>query len=470
MPCVILGWLTSRVPVFYGALAAWVALFSVSTLLSQLTGSNGWLPMWYWLAAYVSVCTAVVGAALLFRERLPLILAIALFGMLMADAAIWASEAWLDASVRPAATVPSSARPAHTIHIVLDEQIGLAGFGSDLSEAIEAERTWRDILLRHRFTVFPRAFSNYDVTLDSLPAILWDRSIKYPNEALTPNHLVLRNMRFADASARGMRLAVYQSDFLGFNDNAYAYDLVRTYRTNELSALLLAPGTVTDRARHIALRFGLMDRPVALLLQPYIRRTNFWSNLAPLTTKRVWPDVLSADIRSASEPTLFFMHLMSPHRPFAYRADGSIRPLATITRQPSDARGKRAAYAEQSQWLARQVDGLLGALEASGTLESATVILHGDHGSRIRTLPDEAPPEDWSASEVTATFSALFAYRTPVSGPARIDTDVESLVRLLRRVDGRPLTHPGEDLSQLWVARTHGGFAGPLSAVELFKE
>jgi hypothetical protein len=114
---------------------------------------------------------------------------------------------------------------------------------------------------------------------------------------------------------------------------------------------------------------------------------------------------------------LFFVHLLIPHRPYIYRADGSTRDLREVGSQ----RGLWAfdtkeydslyrEYGEQLQFLAGQLDAFLNGLKQTGLYDSTTVIIHGDHGSRIRLLDAKHGEHFERLRRETAGFNPLSRY------------------------------------------------------------
>jgi arylsulfatase A-like enzyme len=67
-------------------------------------------------------------------------------------------------------------------------------------------------------------------------------------------------------------------------------------------------------------------------------------------------------------------------------------------------------YWDQIQCVWRQVDELLAAVNANEQLNDSIILLHSDHGSRIRASKDEAISD---AQRDDDLHSALFAVRGP---------------------------------------------------------
>ena len=64
--------------------------------------------------------------------------------------------------------------------------------------------------------------------------------------------------------------------------------------------------------------------------------------------------------------------------------------------------------------MTQQLQGLFDALKVAGVFDEATIIVHGDHGSRINLGSDQ---ERLTPSGVVERFSTLFAIKSPQVTP-----------------------------------------------------
>jgi hypothetical protein len=156
---------------------------------------------------------------------------------------------------------------------------------------------------------------------------------------------------------------------------------MREYDFNDVSALLATTASWSERARHIFIWYFLLDRPIALLIHDYFPDLPSTLRTGPLSVRKLWPRTIAQDILRARRPTLFFVHLLTPHSPYLLDSQGNVRPYREWQRQPEYTREYRK-YCEQSAFLARQLEDFFGPLQQAGVLESARVVVHGDHGSR----------------------------------------------------------------------------------------
>ena len=118
-----------------------------------------------------------------------------------------------------------------------------------------------------------------------------------------------------------------------------------------------------------------------------------------------------------------------------------------LTAQEYDERYGR--YCEQVQFVAGQLDGFFGTLQRGGVLDGMTVVVHSDHGSRIRRafaeLPPHQAPRDVDAEQLDYPaqptsrdlldrFSTLLAIKRGGARTPSVDPELHSVLTLLSRV------------------------------------
>jgi hypothetical protein len=458
LPSFALSRLPGGKPVFFGVLSVWAAFFSATSVRAEL-----W-PSVPWILAFGALAFLLLGATAVFRDRFPSLLALMLGGM-------FGAEVWLASTAGSPGGPPPAAveRLPHTIYLVLDEQAGIAGFPPLIQECADAAGAWRSTMERHGFTVYPNAFSNYSVTWQSLPSILNDQLLRPKGLYMLEGNLLAGNALFARATARGQEIAVYQSDYVRFNLPRYRYSRVREYDFNDVSALLATDASWSERTRHLLIWYFLLDRPIALLVHEYSPGLPLTVRTGPLSIRKLWPRAIAQDILRARRPTLFFVHLLAPHSPYILDSKGNVRPYRDWPRQAEYTREYRN-YCGQSAFLARQLNDFFGALQQGGVLESARVVMHGDHGSRVKRYSAEP-----TLRELLDSFSAMLAIRQPGPGLARVDSTKGSLLSLLRQSEGRP-AGTEQDLNSVFLGgpeesdKSDIGDLRPVSILDLWKE
>jgi hypothetical protein len=370
-------------------------------------------------------------------------------GLLIAVLAHLPWAAWSHAAL-------SRVKPTHVVWILLDEQMGLAGL-----PATPACRQARDeltrVLFKYNFTTYPYAYSNYAGTIDSVPSILNERLLRYPRELIDRTgqgdlrqYRIRENRAFTDFASEGYRVVGYQYASLRFCEPSVSAEC-HNY-TLSLSGLHRAPGNWRDRLRWLVGNYQASD-PVRSFTRGFFFFRLGVRMAGPLGVSELWPDRLAADILMTDQPTFFFAHLLTPHSPYLYRSDGTVRDLHEWSDDRADERVNAAAYkdryqryCEQVQYVSGQLDQFLGTLRAQGGFDRMTIVVHGDHGSRIRLNLDEKAeaPEDEDAEtldrgkdtdgrDLMDHFSALLAIKAAGATKPRESSDRHAILTLLER-------------------------------------
>ena len=475
LPCLALAFLPGGKWSFYALLAPWAAFFATSGVKADLFPT---VSLW-WVFAGLTMLTA--GGIALFRERFPLLMAILLIGMFAAEAALVAAGSGIFAAPPP---LPPTPGLPHAIYLVLDEQTGIAGFPKQIPACAEAARVWLDTLSRHGFTVYPNAYSNYNLTQPSLASVLNDSLLNHGTQFQRRNGMMSGNVLFGKAVALGMSLAVYQSGYIRFNHPGFRYAQVREYDPGDVSALMSTAASWSDKTRHLAVWYGLINRPLGVFIRRYFPRApeSIW--IGPLSIRKVWPQTLLQDILAADRPTLFYAHLLAPHYPYVFDAKGKVLPLRDwprpLSTSPEDTDRRYRAYCAQSTHLAHQLKGFLGQLQQAGMLRNAQIFLHGDHGARVSVTPNmEAPHLDpvktYAGNPTLASlldsYSAMLAVRMPgqKQPPVSVDPTKGSLIYLLRKIGGRT-DEPGAEINKVYVLGLDRSIAASIPILDYWKE
>jgi hypothetical protein len=228
---------------------------------------------------------------------------------------------------------------------------------------------------------------------------------------------------------RGYRVSVIESDHMDVCPDAMRGTIdCSTYSISFPHPDVLAALQLDERIRVLAQQlqndyFGL-GRPRQVGLYRLLtfamagkERLHHFPMMHTLLSRPVLAEAL-ARMRGAGRGELYFIHLLEPHYPYVFRADCSIRPfsewrapIAERDGAPSTTWAMRyRLYWEQIQCVWKQVDELLAVVNANEQLKDAIILLHSDHGSRIRAPKTEAVDE---AQRDDDLHSALFAVRGP---------------------------------------------------------
>lgn len=349
------------------------------------------LSRWVHLNVVVLALFLVLSLGLMmWRLKDRFYLAVAVFSTTLLAANLFQIGA--PAHILPAADAGSGQRaPAHFLYLVLDEHMGPEGLPTDIDECRQARRRIERTAWRWNLTLHSNAYSNYATTFDSLTSAMNGRLLARHLELSPPpdghgiHHLDTQTFRDA-ATRQGYALRFIQLrnvDFTGGNPElAFNYD-------DSIAEAGNMPGGWTDRFKLLVGRYQASDLVFARFKGFFPFRFGL-RMLFPLSAGRQWPVWLIEEILAAKRPTLFFAHILCPHGPYLYKADGTLRaPREWVHDQDyqrlneADYRARYARYGEQVQFLQTQLSYLFTELNARGFFEPMTVVVHGDHGSRI---------------------------------------------------------------------------------------
>ncbi len=348
-----------------------------------------------WIVLGVAAASGAMMAAM--GSKFFAVLLVYLAGVLFADT-VTALAGPARAFIEGAEATNGARDVQHVVYIVFDELIGLEGFPSDIEGSLQAKRDLEEVLLNNNFTVYPSAFSNYRSTSDSIPSIVNNQLLKSTGQYFGQDEQrsgLKENRLFETYRKRGYAVRVYQSDYLGFAKSDGSSVVARTYKAEGLAAMHLIQMEWTQRLYQIVtiylqtdeLWWSACQALLPVRLQPSLYR------MGPLAIRGVWPSALASDIKTARGNTLFFAHLMLPHYPYVYRKDGTVRGIDEWFHdanldfyQEAEYRHWYRDYMEQVEFLTGQLREFLGDLRAAGVYDSTMVIIHGDHGSRLRLL------------------------------------------------------------------------------------
>ncbi len=334
------------------------------------------------------------------------------------------------------------------VHLVLDEHIGVAGIPEEIPGGRELKRDIVAFYERHGFRLYPNAFSHYWNTEESLSNLVNGTisPIMQANIRIDGMFVLARNRWFDTLRERGYRIQVMQTDYLRFCTGKDV-EVCHTYPPNSVGSLRneadVKPATTVTailqtylenrlRYRELGPFYENRIQPAASALGIKIPGWN-WDpvNLGPVVSKMVFADMVGA-VQRRPEGTAFFAHLILPHNAYLLDADckpnkdfinwvfrnGSmLRPELSNT--PASRARRYALYFEQIRCIYHLLDGLFSAMRADGSLDKATIFVHGDHGSRIAMYdPQLHFASLLTAQDIVDGYSTLYAVRMPGLAPS----------------------------------------------------
>lgn len=432
--------------------------------------------------------TLIIALAVMFfiRDHANQVLIGGFFAMLVITliSGIWASG---DPPVRVEKSTDNEKRPL-IVHIVLDEYIGLAGMEAATEEGAAHASAIGAFFRDAGFRVFSNAYSRFFKTETSLAGALnFDSGVEARRD-LSQKHYGFsldRNEHLRTISERGYRIHIYQSDYLDLcNSEGVTVRTCTVYRPDQLSASVVAGLPAGERVR---LLFGMYYSSIAVikltrLIEKPVRDwlSRHGIKLPPL---RLWhgrvgpiavaPTIerLIDDIGHARAGDAFFAHLLMPHYPYVYGADCSVEaPISSwrlrFDRQRRNTQeSRRQSYVQYFRQLGctqTRLAAIFNAMKRAGTYDSATIIIHGDHGSRIALAdPNAETLSDLTPTDFSDAYSTLFAVKAPAVAPG-IDRRMLSLPALMSYAASPQETQLTEDPAPAVFVPTVNGASTPV--------
>lgn len=330
-------------------------------------------------------------------------------------------------------TTPGDPSLPLSLHIILDEHIGVEGIPNEFDPDAHHAEGLRDFYLDRGFQVYGRAYSRFFNTWATIPNLMnFDfrgRETAFRG-GVKGGFFVTKNAYFDLMRKRGYELHVYQTRFLEYCGEKTRSDFATcfTYGLEVLSSIERSGMPFDDKLRII---FGVYTRLSEILLDLRLPP----SRLSSISAMGIM-DQVKNDVSRAAPGMLFVVHLMLPHYPYAYdeSCDAYDDPWSWLYSMDYSSggdprRNSEASRAERYPYYLAQVScttsklgKLFDALEEAGLYDDMKIVVHGDHGSRItRRVPDRRKPTvPISNSDYVDCFSTLFAVKLP-GVPARYD-------------------------------------------------
>ena len=342
------------------------------------------------------------------------------------------------------------------IHIILDEHIGLAGLPAEIAKSDAIRETVPRIF--KDFRIYSHAYSRFAETKFSLTSLM-NRDLGANVAALVEGEDVKfapkKNDWFDALDAKGYAIKVYQSAWFDMCGGSRAVDACYTYSFFSPNALQRTPLSTVQRLR--ALTSKLLIGDGALQMEPLV-------SMEALARFR-------SDVAQSSRGVAYIVHLLIPHFGYLYGADCTLLDPAHWERDrfgedrvysPEERDGLYRRYLPQMACADREMDLLFAELKTLGIYDEATIIVHGDHGSRIGERPYITEmPQSLTTQDMIDHYSTFVAIKAPGTAPG-IDDRPEALQRIFADafLGGSLPTSPGP--GKIFVRRDEENNFGPL--------
>lgn len=341
-------------------------------------------------------------------------------------------------------TAPGADLPP-VLHLILDGHIGVEGIPLDIAGGRELKQRIKAFYLKHGFRLFGRSFSEYPLTPPSMSVLLnGPKTVPLVETTGTENTRwdLPENLYFSKYLDKGYIIRVYETEYVRYCGSTerrpeYCY----TYSTSGLRLIDGLGLTMAEKAEFIVAGYLSRSRLYFFLFRGYDylrirlkaqgvvdlprgnRRSYTLHSLGTLATlRRLKEDMVAGPAAGR----MFFAHLMLPHQPYFLTPECRLRDFDDWynrklyhddLKRVGSSRYRVEAYQryfEQTTCLLARLDDLFDAMRDRGIFEAATIIVHGDHGSRI-TIRDPVfeNADRLSPRDLIDAYSTLFAIRAP---------------------------------------------------------
>jgi len=348
------------------------------------------------------------------------------------------------------------------VHLILDQQIGPDGVPEGVEGGHQVRRSMVQFFSDRGFRIYPKAFTHFAATLESIPDIM--------NGAVTPSarkylyqkdgHTILANNAWLGyLDKKNYNIKVIQSIYLDFcKPKTFRISYCITYNPADTRIIHEFDLTILDKSGWLFSYFLSVDHEILTkILNLSLYNLNKFLiasgieisipdvrelSLSPVATYKL-RNLMKDHLRTLKPGEVLFAHLLLPHHPYLFEADCAIKPDISnwyhrehtlwwrgLKLSSKEYKLRYKAYFKQIGCTLKLLDEWLVALKKSGTLDSAIVIVHGDHGSLISA--SEVYSEfaaQISDRDIIDSYSTLFAIKAPGlnGGLAKETRSVQSL-------------------------------------------
>ena len=448
---------------------------------------------------YTALALAYLGTVTLMyliRDRINIIILFSGVLVMVTSVIITKPDPLPDFRNVPSKDKPLASAAGPIIHVILDQHLGIEAMDEGLEQYAAVKDDVTAFYERFGFRLYGRAYSWYSSTDQSVPSIfdfgttMNEKGRIKENE--TGNEIYeesLANSKYINTLIqREYNIYVYQTDYMNFcPEHTPLLRRCYAYQISSPKVIENLPISPTSKAWILGSMFSSNTMTKALFLSAYYRLLVMFFTPAELVEilrtvehhpLRNWVSVFDTlstfeqmleDAVDAPANSLFLIHFMLPHTPFAYSPDCEIKPVATWVRQQNrfgknTARSRQIRYGhyfEQVQCTYKLLGDYFQKLKDIKLFDDALIILHGDHGSGISTAIPKVTKNGnvGTPTDVLDRHSVLFAARWPGGankGYDPVPRPVESLLAEIMGVDPGRLVAPCPNENCVYVNSSSG--------------
>jgi hypothetical protein len=337
---------------------------------------------------------------------------------------------------------PETSLPPY-IHIILDAHIGIEGIPPHIDKNNQFSNELKNKYINQGFRVFGRAYSRYVKTKDSTASFLNFKPTIDPHstqkvakkegeEILT----VRPNALFDFLSKQGYIINVLENNHLSYCDEGAGYRLGKCVRYRLIRLAANDP---------IGILSTLMQKMGIVKKYNEVVATIGWPKI-PMKGQSPVSSVIAfnkyVDLLEGVKPgNAYFIHLLIPHGDYvldekcSYKKgwnffnDEEGEKPSPIVSSGSDKKISASEaldntyfkYIEQVKCSSSLMDKLIEKLNSYPEAQNSTIIIHGDHGSRLSSLePYLENIDHFTKKDYIQYFSTFFAVRSPNLTPGYV--------------------------------------------------
>jgi len=435
-------------------------------LIYVLDIQTSWLDRSAWLLPVV--CVLAAGFCWLMRKHLSRMLFLISAAMFVSTLVLPGGHPVIREG-RFEAAAPGLTDLPLVLHLILDEQTGIEGIPREFDPDRAIADQMKDFYLENDFQVFGRAYSRYWQTRDSVSNLLNfasnDTSVVFFGGRFEEGQLLRENAWFDRLHEQGFSIHVVQSDYMLYHrgsdsDAASGSDTGVTFTSQAIRPLIRTTlstrekipfivGTYIELSEYLK-RLDRLYRKIrtsrfgAVLHLPYFGGLDV-TRVSPLAAMDAMAELKSL-LNQAQPGQAILGHVLLPHHPYALDPDCGLEPrverwlefkesAAHPQRNTRESRAVRyPLYLDQLLCTQALLGELFGILMARGLWDSAIVVVHGDHGSRIDMGSSSSHfVAHLNPSDFLDGHSTLFAVKRP-GVPGSYDRRQLPIDHLFRRL------------------------------------
>lgn len=403
-----------------------------------------------WMQGVIALILSavVVATCWALRGNLALILT-TIFATMLVSTILTPTSGYQDHTLEsnPAVTPRPTQDPARRtdtfIHIILDEFIGVDGIPTEVKGGPALQREVSQFFERHGFRLYPNAFSEYALSKHSISSILNLEATDEPKKNFRSKrpYILTQNRVFDFLSERYPELHVTQSTYMDFcKESPATIASCFTYRFDGSDWLRTAALDDTDKLNILFGMYFNLPGFFELARKGYVRLQDIASDVGiTLPSGIVWDgrvtpiasinafDHFRRTVLESAPGTAHFGHIDLPHGPYVLDEFCNLtgNPFGWLSHRPLHGRentteGRRIRYEQyfdQIRCTLTRLDRFFAELKTAGKWRNSTILIHGDHGSRLyKTRVLGRHQAELTRADLMDGFSTLFAFRPNPSG------------------------------------------------------